>query len=54
MMQTTSWRGVALLTLASCLLAGPATAQTAQPCATMRKINIGVSVSPPNVVHTSP
>ena len=23
-------------------------------CATMRKINIGVSVSPPNVVHTSP
>jgi NitT/TauT family transport system substrate-binding protein len=26
----------------------------AQSCATMRKINIGVSVAPPNVVHTSP
>lgn len=31
-----------------------ATAQNAPGCATMRKINIGVSVSPPNVVHTSP
>lgn len=29
----------------------PASAQT---CPTMRKINIGVSVAPPNVVHTSP
>src|SRR5947199_10786357 len=27
---------------------------SAQPCAAMRKINIGVSVAPPNVVHTSP
>ena len=54
MMRTTSWTGTALLTLAGCLLAGSAMAQTAQPCATMRKINIGVSVSPPNVVHTSP
>ena len=53
-MRTTSWTGTALLTLAGCLLAGSAMAQTAQPCATMRKINIGVSVSPPNVVHTSP
>src|SRR6476620_7258055 len=26
----------------------------AQTCPTMRKINIGVSVAPPNVVHTSP
>src|SRR5215470_13283601 len=26
----------------------------AQSCSTMRKINIGVSVAPPNVVHTSP
>jgi NitT/TauT family transport system substrate-binding protein len=26
----------------------------AQSCAAMRKINIGVSVAPPNVVHTSP
>ena len=31
-----------------------ASAQNPQPCPTMRKINIGVSVSPPNVVHTSP
>jgi NitT/TauT family transport system substrate-binding protein len=27
---------------------------TAQSCAAMRKVNIGVSVAPPNVVHTSP
>src|SRR5215472_10734801 len=26
----------------------------AQSCSNMRKINIGVSVAPPNVVHTSP
>jgi ABC-type nitrate/sulfonate/bicarbonate transport system substrate-binding protein len=32
--------------------AGHALAQA--PCTTMRKINIGVSVAPPNVVHTSP
>ena len=31
-----------------------AAAQNAPNCPTMRKINIGVSVSPPNVVHTSP
>jgi NitT/TauT family transport system substrate-binding protein len=31
-----------------------ALAQTAPNCPTMRKINIGVSVAPPNVVHTSP
>ena len=31
-----------------------ASAQTAPNCPTMRKINIGVSVAPPNVVHTSP
>jgi NitT/TauT family transport system substrate-binding protein len=32
------------------------TTVSAQPanCPTMRKINIGVSVAPPNVVHTSP
>ena len=32
-------------------LAGPAVAEN---CPAMRKINIGVSVAPPNVVHTSP
>ena len=35
------------------LVAAPALADTG-PCKTMRKINIGVSVSPPNVVHTTP
>ena len=29
-------------------------AQSAPNCPTMRKINVGVSVAPPNVVHTSP
>lgn len=59
-MLNSSWngRGVGLLMLAGCVLVGdpslrPAAAQNA-PCATMRKINIGVSVSPPNVVHTAP
>ena len=31
-----------------------ASAQPAPNCPTMRKINVGVSVAPPNVVHTSP
>src|SRR6185312_16722143 len=31
-----------------------ASAQPAPNCPAMRKINIGVSVAPPNVVHTSP
>lgn len=51
------WRGVALLALAGGLLSGdfnPAAAQGTPACPAMRKINIGVSVSPPNVVHTSP
>jgi NitT/TauT family transport system substrate-binding protein len=41
------------LTLADAQL-GDAAAQNAPNCPTMRKINIGVSVAPPNVVHTSP
>src|ERR1044072_4561863 len=32
-------------------LASPASAQN---CPTMRKINVGVAVAPPNVVHTAP
>jgi ABC-type nitrate/sulfonate/bicarbonate transport system substrate-binding protein len=32
----------------------PAAAQGASNCPTMRKINVGVSVAPPNVVHTAP
>ena len=42
--------GVALLVLG----ADAASAQSAPNCPTMRKINVGVSVAPPNVVHTSP
>jgi NitT/TauT family transport system substrate-binding protein len=42
--------GLACVVLA--LAAGEAAAQG--DCATMRKINIGVAVAPPNVVHTSP
>jgi NitT/TauT family transport system substrate-binding protein len=48
---------IALMTsLAAIAIApvSPAAAQSAPACPTMRKINIGVSVAPPNVVHTSP
>src|SRR5262249_35536765 len=38
----------------ACLLVSDAFAQNAPGCPSMRKINIGVSVAPPNVVHTSP
>jgi NitT/TauT family transport system substrate-binding protein len=48
--------GAATALLAAAILpfavAAPAAAQTA--CKEMRKINVGVSVSPPNVVHTTP
>jgi NitT/TauT family transport system substrate-binding protein len=43
--------GVAVTTLAAVWGSDRA---SAQPCPAMRKINIGVSVAPPNVVHTSP
>jgi NitT/TauT family transport system substrate-binding protein len=43
------WLGLAALAVVT--MAQPAAAQS---CPTMRKINIGVSVAPPNVVHTSP
>jgi ABC-type nitrate/sulfonate/bicarbonate transport system substrate-binding protein len=36
------------------LLVSDAFAQNPPTCPSMRKINIGVSVAPPNVVHTSP
>src|SRR6185503_16040998 len=47
-------RAISLLTLVA--LTGFSATATAQPanCPTMRKINIGVSVAPPKVVHTSP
>jgi ABC-type nitrate/sulfonate/bicarbonate transport system substrate-binding protein len=43
-----------VLALAGIMTVGAASAQTAPNCPTMRKINIGVSVAPPNVVHTPP
>lgn len=48
-------RGVGLIALSGCVFAADTGLSAASAaCATMRKINIGVSVSPPNVVHTSP
>ena len=48
----------ALMLAAAGLLVADATVNgasaQAQKCATMRKINIGVAVAPPNVVHTAP
>jgi ABC-type nitrate/sulfonate/bicarbonate transport system substrate-binding protein len=44
----------AALVLAGAFAATGASAQSAPNCPTMRKINVGVSVAPPNVVHTSP
>jgi NitT/TauT family transport system substrate-binding protein len=40
--------------LSACALALGVADASAQTCPTMRKINIGVSSAPPNVVHTSP
>ncbi len=40
--------------LAGCAVLAAIGDASAQGCAAMRKINIGVSVAPPNVVHTSP
>jgi NitT/TauT family transport system substrate-binding protein len=36
------------------ILAGLVSQASAQTCPTMRKINVGVAVAPPNVVHTAP
>src|ERR1700756_1229640 len=51
------YRSICLIALAAggVAIADAATrGAAAQGCAAMRKINIGVSVAPPNVVHTSP
>src|SRR6266478_2051401 len=48
------WRNLLPLAALCALGASEANAQNAPGCPTMRKINIGVSVAPPNVVHTSP
>ena len=53
-MLTRSMRRLALLALAGALFGGDAWAQATPNCPTMRKINVGVSVAPPNVVHTTP
>jgi ABC-type nitrate/sulfonate/bicarbonate transport system substrate-binding protein len=48
-------RGAGLLLLAgSVLIADAGLTAASAACAAMRKINIGVSVAPPNVVHTTP
>jgi NitT/TauT family transport system substrate-binding protein len=39
---------------AAVILAGLVSQAPAQTCPTMRKINVGVAVAPPNVVHTAP
>jgi ABC-type nitrate/sulfonate/bicarbonate transport system substrate-binding protein len=49
-----SWfRLIGPLLMVGCM-AAEAAAQNAPNCPTMRKINVGVSVAPPNVVHTTP
>ena len=45
---------VALAALALAIVDAASRGAQAQSCSAMRKINIGVSVAPPNVVHTSP
>jgi NitT/TauT family transport system substrate-binding protein len=50
-----SMRGtLAPISLTALVLVAAAPHAAAQTCPEMRKINIGVSVAPPNVVHTSP
>ena len=47
-------RAAALILLAGLTLATSLASAQTPNCPTMRKINIGVSVAPPNVVHTAP
>ena len=47
-------RASALVLLAGLAVASPSAFAQTPNCPTMRKINIGVSVAPPNVVHTAP
>ena len=46
----TTWTCALAMTAAG-LMIGEAAAQN---CPTMRKVNVGVAVAPPNVVHTAP
>jgi ABC-type nitrate/sulfonate/bicarbonate transport system substrate-binding protein len=51
----TKLRPIPFALFAAMLATAPMDYASAQPsCPAMRKINIGVSVAPPNVVHTSP
>src|ERR1043166_4076251 len=51
----TMLRAIPFALFAAALATAPMDYASAQPsCPAMRKINIGVSVAPPNVVHTSP
>jgi NitT/TauT family transport system substrate-binding protein len=43
-----------LVAVCAALLAAAAQPAAAQDCKQMRKINVGVSVTPPNVAHTTP
>jgi NitT/TauT family transport system substrate-binding protein len=53
-MRTNRVKTGALTAAAFATLCASASAQTPPNCPVMRKINVGVSVAPPNVVHTSP
>src|SRR6476659_4421367 len=56
-MMSKACRSIHLVVLAALGLGlgdGATRGAVAQSCSAMRKINIGVSVAPPNVVHTSP
>jgi NitT/TauT family transport system substrate-binding protein len=48
------WTNLIALAVLVALLDGALRDAAAQTCPAMRKISIGVSVAPPNVVHTSP
>ena len=57
-MDQTRWRQLRLAVATAVIATAEASLQTALAqapgCPTMRKINVGVSVAPPNVVHTAP
>jgi ABC-type nitrate/sulfonate/bicarbonate transport system substrate-binding protein len=54
MSNTCRWFAVLALAAAWMPFGSDGAQAEASKCATMRKINVGVSVAPPNVVHTSP
>ena len=47
-------RSAVLLLAAAVIVVGESSALAQQPCPTPRKVNVGVAVAPPNVVHTAP